>query len=163
MGMTLPGELERLLNDLGFTWPEVDEEDLFDVGGDWMSFGSAVTQSHQSGSQAVQTLLQSNQSDALQSFTTSLDQQNSPLSVLGDAGTGVQVVGGALFVAGGIVIGLKVNTMINLITLMCEIISAIAEAAPTFGASLAEIPVFKEITNRIINGIVNEVVNAIMS
>ena len=29
MGMTLPGTLERLLNDLGFTWPEVDEQDLF--------------------------------------------------------------------------------------------------------------------------------------
>ena len=34
---------------------------------------------------------------------------------------------------------------------------------PTFGASLAEIPVFKEITNRFINAIINEVVNAIMS
>ena len=28
MGVTLPGELERLLNDLGFTWPEVDEQEI---------------------------------------------------------------------------------------------------------------------------------------
>jgi len=163
MGMTLPSELERLLNDLGFTWPEVDEQDLFGVGGDWMSFGSNVAQSHQAGSQAVSDLFSANQSDALQAFSTSLAKQESPLSVLGDASTGVQVVGAAMYAAGGIVIGLKVNTMINLVTLAFEIASAIAEAVPTFGASLAEIPVFKEITNKIINAIVNEVVMAIMS
>ncbi len=163
MGLTLPGELERLLNDLGFTWPEVDEMDLFDGGGKWMQFGSNVADSHQQSSGAAQQLLSTNNSEALQAFSTKMQHPDSPLSVLGDASTGVQVVGGAMFAAGGLVLGLKINTMINLITLLCEIISAIAEAAPTFGASLAEIPVFKEITNRIIGAIVNEVVNAIMS
>jgi hypothetical protein len=32
MGMTLPDELERLLNDLGFNWPEIDEQRLFELG-----------------------------------------------------------------------------------------------------------------------------------
>lgn len=38
-----------------------------------------------------------------------------------------------------------------------------ATAAPTFGASLLEIPVFKELTSRIIGLIVNEAINAIMA
>ena len=163
MGLTLPGELERLLNDLGFTWPEVDEQDLFTVGGEWCSFGSAVSASHGTGSSATQQLLSRNQSAALQSFSTRMEHPSSPLSVLGDASTGVEVVGASMYAGAGIVLGLKINTMVNLITLLCEIISAIAEAAPTFGASLAEIPVFKEITNRIINAIVNEACNAVLS
>ena len=72
MGLTLPGELERLLNDLGFTWPEVDEQDLFSVGGDWCSFGSAVGSAHATSSGATQQLLSRNQSDALQTFSTRL-------------------------------------------------------------------------------------------
>ena len=92
-----------------------------------------------------------------------MQHPSSPLSVLGDASTGVEVVGAAMYAGAGVVLGLKINTMVNLITLLCEIISAIAEAAPTFGASLAEIPVFKEITNRIINAIVNEACNAILA
>jgi hypothetical protein len=163
MGMTLPGELERLLNDLGFTWPEVDEQDLFTVGGSWCQFGSAVGQAHQGSSTAAQQLLARNQSEALAAFQTSLEHPQSPLSVLGDASTGVEVVGAAMFAAAGLVIGLKINTMINLITLAFEIVEALATAIPTFGASLAEIPVFKEITQRIVNAIVNEVVNAILS
>ena len=60
MGLTLPGELERLLNDLGFTWPEVDEQDLFSVGGEWCSFGSAVSNAHSTSTGASQQLLSRN-------------------------------------------------------------------------------------------------------
>ncbi|WP_375498902.1 hypothetical protein [uncultured Jatrophihabitans sp.] len=163
MGLTLPGELERLLNDLGFTWPEVDEQELFEVGGEWCSFGSVVAAAHQSSTGATEELLATNQSAGLDAFSTRMQHPQSPLSVLGQASTGVEAVGAAMYCAAGLVLGLKINTMINLIALLCEIISAIAEAVPTFGASLAEIPVFKEITNRIINAIVNEAVNAILS
>jgi hypothetical protein len=38
--MTLPGELERLLNDLGFNWPEIDEQRLFELGGSWSSYSA---------------------------------------------------------------------------------------------------------------------------
>jgi hypothetical protein len=82
--------------------------------------------------------------------------------VLSDASTGVELGGAALLLCAGIVLGLKINTIINLTILAFEIASAIAEAVPTFGASLAEIPVFREITKRIINAIINEAINAIM-
>jgi hypothetical protein len=163
MGMTLPSELERLLNDLGFTWPEVDEQDLFTVGQSWCEFGSAVSQSHQASTGAAQQLLANNQGDALTAFQTKFQGQNAPATVLGDASTGVEIVGAAMFASAGLVIGLKINTIINLIVLLCEIAEAIATAPVTFGASLAEIPVFKEIAQRIINAIINEAVMAILS
>ena len=152
MGITLPGELERLLNDLGFTWPEVDEQDLFTVG-----------QSHQLTMTAAQKLMANNQADALNAFHDKFQSHNSPASVLGDATTGVEAVGAAMFACAGLVLGLKINTIVNLVILACEIAEAIATAVPTFGASLAEIPVFKEIAERIVNAIINEVIMAILS
>ena len=79
MGLTLPSELERLLNDLGFTWPEVDEEDLFTLGGEWCQFGSAVSAAHQSSTGATQQLLASNQSAGLDAFTTRMQHPQSLL------------------------------------------------------------------------------------
>lgn len=163
MGLTLPGELERLLNDLGFTWPEVDEQDLFTVGQAWCDFSSAVGQSHQTSTSAAAALLANNQGAALSAFQEKFQGQNAPATVLGDATTGVEVVGVALYACAGLVLALKINTIVNLVILACEIAEAIATAVPTFGASLAEIPVFKEVAQRIINAIINEAVNAIMS
>jgi hypothetical protein len=53
--------------------------------------------------------------------------------------------------------------MVQLVMLAIEIFEALATAPETFGASLLEIPVFKEITGMIINAIINEAINALMS
>ena len=79
---------------------------LIAVGGSWCAFGSSVSQSHQASATAAQQLLGRNQSEALTAFRTSLEHPESPLSVLGDASTGVQVVGAAIYAAAGLVIGL---------------------------------------------------------
>ena len=42
MGIELPGELADLLNELGYIWPKVDEEKLFQLGQHWIEFGSAL-------------------------------------------------------------------------------------------------------------------------
>ncbi len=163
MGLDLPGPLETLLNDLGFTWPEVDEMDLFSTGSSWLSLGSSISSAQQSAQAAAQQVSSANQGEAIEAFIKKWSGSNAPAQVLGDASTGVELGGAALFLCAGVVLGLKINTIINLTILAFEIASAIAEAVPTFGASLAEIPVFKEITQRIINAVINEAVNAIMS
>jgi hypothetical protein len=162
MGLDLPGPLETLLNDLGFTWPEVDEADLFSLGSTWMSFGSTVSSVQQAAQTAAQQVSTVNQGDAIDAFKKKWDGKNAPAAVLGDAATGVELGGAALLLCGGVVLALKINTIVNLVILACEIAEALATAVPTFGASLAEIPVFQEITNRIIQAIINEAVNAIM-
>jgi hypothetical protein len=163
MGLDLPGPLETLLNDLGFTWPEVDEMQLFSLGSSWLSLGSAITGARQTAQNAADQVSSVNQGEAIDAFRKKWSGGNAPAAVLGDASTGVELGGAALMLCGGITLALKINTIVNLTILAFEIASAIAEAIPTFGASLAEIPVFKEITSRIINALVNEAINAIMS
>jgi hypothetical protein len=163
MGMTLDPTLERLLNDLGFTWPMVDETELFDLGSAWLAFGGDVGAVHQGVRGAADDLLSVNVSEALEAFRAKFDDGEAPAAVLAQATAGVQFVGGALFACGGIVLALKINTIVNLIILAVQIAQAIATAPVTFGASLAEIPVFKAIMSRIINAIINEAVVAILA
>ncbi|MEV4656932.1 hypothetical protein [Micromonospora sp. NPDC049301] len=40
MGIQIPGELSGLLNELGYLWPESDEERLFELGQAWIAFGA---------------------------------------------------------------------------------------------------------------------------
>jgi hypothetical protein len=162
MGLTLDPTLERLLNDLGFTWPEVDEMELFSLGSTWTQFGGQLGSVTQSGEQTIQQLTSTNKGDAMDAFMKTWQDDKSPSKVLSDATTGVQVGGAAILFCAGLVLALKINTIINLIILAVEIAEAIATAVPTFGASLAEIPIFKEICQRIIGAIVNEVIMAIM-
>lgn len=162
MGLDLPGPLETLLNDLGFTWPEVDEMELFSVGASWGQLGGQISGVQQMAQAAADQVSGYNQGEAIEAFKKKWSGDNAPAKVLSDASTGVELGGAALLLCAGVVLGLKINTIVNLTILACEIASALAEAIPTFGASLAEIPVFKEITNRIINAIINEAVNAIM-
>lgn len=162
MGLDLPDPLERLLNDLGFTWPQVDEMDLFSTGSSWMSAGGTLNQLKLTADQTAQSVAQVNEGEAIQAFAARYSGDNAPSHVLGEAAVGVQVGGGAVIMCAGLVLGLKINTIVNLTILAVEIAQAIATAVPTFGASLAEIPVFKEITQRIINAIINEAVMAIM-
>jgi hypothetical protein len=162
MGVVLPGALETLLNDLGFTWPEVDETELFSLGSSWLTFGGELTQTRQSAQTAADQVSMLNQGEAVEAFKTKWSGDNAPAKVLGDASTGVELGGAAMLLCAGVVLALKVNTIINLAVLAAEIIQAIATAVPTFGASLLEIPVFKEIANRIIGAIINEAVTAIM-
>ncbi len=162
MGLDLPGPLETLLNDLGYTWPETDETDLFGAGSSWLNFGGTLSQIQQSADGAAQQVSQLNQGDAVDAFRSKWAGDNAPSKVLADASTGAELGGAALMLCAGVVLALKINTIVNLTILACEIAEAIATAVPTFGASLAEIPVFKEITDRIIQAIINEAVNAIL-
>jgi hypothetical protein len=160
--MTLPADLERILNDLGFTWPEVDETELASVGSAWVSLTGHLHSAANTAQNAIDQLATANQGPAMDAFLAQWSGHDAPAAVLNDTATGVAAGGAALLVCAAITLALKINTIINLVILAIEIAQAIATAAPTFGASLAEIPVFKVITQRIIGALINEAIMAIM-
>jgi hypothetical protein len=162
MGLTLPGELETLLNDLGFTWPEVDETQLFALGSQWTNLGATLAEISRGTDAAARQVGVGNEGAAVDAFLAKWAGGNAPARVLADASSGVEMGGAAIMLCAGVVLALKVNTIANLAILAVEIAEAIATAVPTFGASLAEIPVFKEVTQRILNAIINEAVNTLL-
>jgi hypothetical protein len=162
MGIQLPGELADLLNELGYNWPKADEEKLFQLGQRWLEFGGTLQGIVSDAQTAGDKVSADNRGDAIDAFMTKWNADDSAPAVLKDGATAAQVIGACLFVCAAIVLGLKINVIVNLTILLIEIIEAIATAPETFGASLLEIPVFKKITDMIINFIINEAMEAIL-
>lgn len=162
MGMTLPDELERLLNDLGFNWPEIDEQRLFELGQSWTAYGSQLEQISADAQRAAEEVWSGNSGPAVDAFKARWEHEESPAQILKKGATAGHVLGAVLMVCGAVVLALKIDVIVQLVILAMEILEAIVTAPETFGASLLEVPVFKEIQQKIINAIINEAVNAIL-
>lgn len=150
MAVMLPGEVSHLLNMLGFEWPEGNEDKVFDYGSRWMAFSGEAGESNELSSQAAQHALASNNGPAMEAFQKSFDDLEGVKDVATKLATAGNLTGGCLLLIGGVIIALKVAFVVNLVALAVQIASAVAAAVPTFGASLAWIPVAKEIARRLL-------------
>lgn len=162
MGLQLPGELISVLGELGYTWPEADEEKLFALGNTWLQFGSELASPLNQAQASAQQVWTAGQGPAVQAFQRVWSEGDSPASNLGDAATAATMVGAGLMVCAGIVLALKINVIVQLTMLVIEIAQAIATAVVTFGASLLEIPLFKEITQLIIDQLLNMAIDKVL-
>lgn len=163
MGLQIPGELASLLQMLGYNWPKADEEKLFEMGNAWMSFSGKFDQPIGEAGAHAQTVWSANEGEAIEAFRSAWQHPDAPASALHDGTTAATIVGAGLMVCGGIVLALKINVIVQLTMLAIQIAQALATAGPTFGASLAEIPIFKEITGLIIDQLFDMAINAILN
>ncbi|MFC0037049.1 hypothetical protein [Actinomadura rayongensis] len=162
MGLQLPGELISLLGMLGYNWPEADETKLFQLGSTWMEFSGTVGSVSADIESAAQRVPASNEGDDIEAFQKAWAEEDSPAAVLKDASMGATAVGAAFIVCAGVVLALKINVIVQLVMLAIEIAQAAATAVATFGASLAEIPIFKEITGMIIDELINQAITMLL-
>jgi hypothetical protein len=162
VGLQLPGELISLLSMLGYTWPEADEEKLFELGTRWTDYGAALATSVQDLESAAQAVWQQNRGDAVAAFQQSWSDGEAPAANLRDGADGATLIGVGLMIAAGVVLALKINVIVQLVMLAIEIAEAIATAVETLGASLLEIPIFKEITGLIINELIDMAMQALL-
>ena len=162
MGMTLPSELVSILGMLGYDWPTSDEEKLYELGQAWMGFSGQLQTATASANQAAQPVWEGSAGAAIESFRQWWTSEDSAPSVLGRASGGAQVVGVGLMICAGIVLALKISVITQLAILAFQIAQAIATAVVTFGASLAEIPIFKIITSRILDLLIDRAIAAVL-
>lgn len=160
--LTIPDELASLLNMLGYTWPTCDEVRMFELGGKWMEFGGKLQEIHGEATPRADSVASENQGDDIEAFKTKFADKDAGAQVIQDGGTGSMVVGGGLFVAAGLVLGLKITVIVQLTILAVQIASAIAAAGPTFGASMAWIPVAKKLADMAISLAIELILQQIM-
>ena len=162
MGLQIPGALATLLQDMGYNWPKSDEEKMFNMGTGWMDFTSKVDQPvNDAHSHATQVWTQ-HRGEGIQAFQNKWNDREAPHANLLDGKTGGTIISAGLMICSGIVLALKINVIVQLVQLAIEIFQAIATAPETLGASLAEIPVFKEITSRLVNLCISLAMNAVL-
>ncbi|MEV0649377.1 hypothetical protein AB0I28_29385 [Phytomonospora sp. NPDC050363] len=162
MGINIPGELADLLNELGYTWPKSDESKVFELGQDWLTFAGKLQPIAGEAASAADKARTGNIGEAMEAFAKVWEDEDSATSVLDRAMIGSQIVGGALFVCAAVVLALKISVIVQLTILLIQIIQAIATAAVSFGATLAEIPIFKKLADIAIDMIVDKALEAVL-
>jgi SepF-like predicted cell division protein (DUF552 family) len=162
MGIQLPGELVSLLQILGYNFPKGDEQKLFEMGQTWLNFGNKLKEVSQNGQKVASQVWEQNKGANIDAFQKHYEADDGPTKVLDGISTGGQVVGAGMMICAGIILALKISTITQLVTLAIEIAQAIASAVATFGASLAEIPIFEQISQRIVGELIQQVINKLM-
>ncbi|MGI5458456.1 PE-PGRS family protein [Streptomyces sp. CA-249302] len=138
MSLTLPGELVWVLDLLGYSWPEADEEALHEVAETWRSFGKTLGQIEANGQGFAGAVVAHNSGEAVDGFTKAWGAYtgtNGEDSYLPDAKTACEVIALAFDGAAIAVLTAKIAVIVQLIALAVEIIAAQAAAPFTFGLS----------------------------
>lgn len=162
MSLMLPPEVSKLLNELGLEWPEGDEDKIFNNGGRWIQYGGEVNTASQNTGQTTNSVLQANQSSGIQAFVEDINRPDGVTDVTKNLSIAGHAMGGVVYLIGAAVIALKIVFIVNLVSTVIQIASAIAAAVPTAGASLGWIPVAKILCQKAIQMGINFAISKLL-
>ncbi|MFF5479643.1 PE-PGRS family protein [Streptomyces sp. NPDC012935] len=138
MSLTLPGELVWVLDLLGYSWPEADEEALHQVAETWRAFGKELEEIQADGEGFARIVLAGSFGSAIEGFTKdwgAYTGANGEDRYIPDARTACEVIAFAFDAAAVAVLTAKLAVIVQLVALAIEIIAAQAAAPFTFGLS----------------------------
>ncbi|WP_150247153.1 PE-PGRS family protein [Streptomyces albofaciens] len=166
MALTLPGEVVWVLDLLGYSWPEADEDKLMECGRAWLEFAAQVGRTDGRGGSAVREVVSANSGEAVSRFSETWERfSDGPGSYLPDAQVAANVIGVGFEVAAGAVFAAKAEVIVQLVVLAVELISAQAAAPFTLGLSevgaLGVTQVTRLAVRRLLDTLKREVVEAI--
>ncbi|MBQ0904137.1 hypothetical protein [Micromonospora sp. U21] len=162
MGLQLPGELITALGWIGFTWPEADEEKLFEMAQAWLDFSGTVAGASGEAGSAAAAVWSQHHGESMQAFQKWWANPENGPGMLPDYSQAAMLIGTGLIIAAAIVLALKIQVIVQLAILAFQVAQAIATAVVTFGASLAEIPIFQMITREIVGLLIDQVIQELL-
>ncbi|MEU2793530.1 PE-PGRS family protein [Streptomyces sp. NPDC007100] len=125
-----------MLDLLGYSWPEADEDKLAECGQAWLEFAVQVGLTDGRGGAAAGEVVSVSSGDAVGRFAEAWgDFSGGPGSYFADAQIAANVVGIAFEVAAAAVLLAKVEVIVQLVVLAVELIAAQAAAPFTLGLS----------------------------
>ena len=161
MGLELPGWLTEPLGWIGLTWPQADEEKLFQDGQVWLNYGSTLRGQAQDANNTAQKVWSENHGDSIEAFQKWWNADDGPAKHLEGEAIAAELIGAGLIVMAAITLALKIAFIVQLIMLAIEVAQAIASAIATFGATTAEIPGFIAATRAICRELINKVISMV--
>lgn len=162
MAVMIPAEASKLLNELGFEWPEGNEDKVFDYGNRWMSYAGELGGVVETATEGANKALSDNVGEAIDAFKGAFTKSEGVDDVAKKLQFGANMMGGCLFLVGAAIIALKIAFVVNLVATVIQIATAIAAAVPTCGASLGWIPVAKLICQKLLEMAINFGINKLM-
>ncbi|MER5452195.1 PE-PGRS family protein [Streptomyces sp. NPDC002766] len=168
MALTLPSELVWVLDLLGYSWPEADEDALHQVAETWRDFGKTLEEIQAAGEGYARTVVAGNAGTAVDGFSKAWGAYTGSGGddrYLPDAQLACEVIALAFDAAAIAVLTAKLAVIAQLIALAVEIIAAQASAPFTFGLSevgaLGATQATRVIVRELLNKLRQEVMQAI--
>jgi hypothetical protein len=161
VGLELPGYVTEPLSWIGMSWPEADEDKLFEAGQTWLTYGSNLRSQAGQANTVAQQIPAQHQGEAVDAFVAWWNADDGPGKNLDDNAAAAEVIGAALIVMAGITLALKIAYIAQLVVLAIEVAQAIATAFFSFGATTAEIPGFVAATRALCREALNKVISMV--
>ncbi|MGV9251734.1 WXG100-like domain-containing protein [Streptomyces sp. NPDC003697] len=165
MGLVLPSIIDEALDLIGVSWPNVDEDDYFEMATSMRDFAEQFEGHGGDADKAVTRILDSSEGWAVESMqkhwshvkTGHLEKIPSVARLFADA----------CDVVGQIIRGMKVKAGVELAVLAGTIVAELAAAPVTLGISAAaaagEIALMRTIVKRLIDEAVDQIVDALVA
>lgn len=128
MGMMLPGYLTQALNYCGFNWPSTDEDSLRSWGRDVRALAQSVPGARAAVVAAADEVRAINRGPGVDAFLASLAKAESPVHSFDDLANLSSAIATGADVVAGIIVGLKVLVIGQLVLVAAAIAAAIATA-----------------------------------
>ncbi|GAA0665938.1 hypothetical protein GCM10010193_16760 [Kitasatospora atroaurantiaca] len=149
MAIELPGEVVSFLQFIGINWPSVNEDKVREFASHVREFAQNVESAHQDSTNTIQRLGQAYEGasyEALLAKWASVSDQH-----FNELVQACHVVADALDIAADVIVGMKVETIGELIALAAAFVADQAAAVATFGAAEAAVILIEEAAKRLIN------------
>jgi hypothetical protein len=163
MSMTLPSELVWVLDMIGITWPDSDEDKLEAMGNAWEEFGQKLRTFVDDADKHAQGVWGDNTGEAIDAFKTSWSGSEAPAASLREGADAAAMIAEGLFIASKVVVGLKVKVIAECGFLAYTIAAATAAAFETGGLSLLAIPAARWAAKRAIEELINRIIAELLS
>ncbi|AHH93629.1 hypothetical protein [Kutzneria albida] len=135
MGVVLPGEVTWVLDLIGVTWPNIDEDELKSAAEELRSLAEELKGHNGDAKSDIEEMLGVNSAESLELFEALWKKiADGHLEQLGQ---GLDLLGTGLDIAAVVIEAMKLAAIVQLVVLAAEIIADQAAAAFTFGASEA--------------------------
>ncbi|MGD7706346.1 hypothetical protein [Microlunatus sp. Y2014] len=161
MGLQLPAEAIEALSYLGMTWPEADEELIFERGQRWMEFADLAGEQREVACRAVDEMLANNESNGLKAFEIYWTRVGGDWGHLNGSVVTAQAIGIAHITVAAIVLAMKIAVIVQLIALAVVLVAAAAASVVSLGSSLAAAAAYARTVFFTIQRIVRAAIDAI--
>lgn len=140
MSVELPGEVVTLLDFIGISWPNVDEDMVREFAGHVRDFASKMDETHQDSTATVNKLADVYQGASYDALLAKWGKMSS--THMHELVTGCHTVASALDVAADVIVGMKTAAIAELVVLAASFVADQAAAVVTFGlAEAAEVAI----------------------
>ncbi|KJK56345.1 WXG100 family type VII secretion target [Saccharothrix sp. ST-888] len=149
MAIELPGEVVSFLQFIGINWPQVNEDKVREFASHVREFADGIQNTHQDSTSTIQQLGEAYQGASYEALVAKWGQLSG--SHMNELVQACHAVATALDVAADVIVGMKVETIGELVAMAAAFVADQAAAVATFGAAEAAVVLIEEAAKKLVN------------